>query len=57
MLHDASTQRYPAALLPLAPARLSPLIEELVSALSQRGTHVYLISGGFRQMIEVRAIC
>ncbi|CAN0378976.1 unnamed protein product [Scytosiphon promiscuus] len=34
------------------PPRLSPGISELVSALHERGVVVYLVSGGFRQMIE-----
>ncbi|CAM9463296.1 unnamed protein product [Ectocarpus sp. 4 AP-2014] len=33
------------------PPRLSPGISELVSALHERGVVVYLVSGGFRQMI------
>eukprot|EP00752_Nemacystus_decipiens_P007101 g6363.t1 len=34
------------------PPRLSPGISELVSTLHERGVVVYLVSGGFRQMIE-----
>ncbi|CAN0271296.1 unnamed protein product [Pylaiella littoralis] len=34
------------------PPRLSPGISELVTVLHDRGVVVYLISGGFRQMIE-----
>eukprot|EP00903_Cladosiphon_okamuranus_P013185 g12297.t1 len=34
------------------PPRLSPGISELVSVLHNRGVVVYLVSGGFRQMIE-----
>ncbi|CAI7750345.1 unnamed protein product [Closterium sp. NIES-54] len=34
------------------PPRLNPGIGELVRRLKARGTEVYLISGGFRQMIE-----
>ncbi|CAI5499843.1 unnamed protein product, partial [Closterium sp. Naga37s-1] len=34
------------------PPRLNPGIGELVKRLKARGTEVYLISGGFRQMIE-----
>lgn len=34
--------------------RLNPGIGDLVSKLHGRGTDVYLVSGGFRQMIEVR---
>ena len=33
------------------PPQLTPGIAELISTLEQRGTHVYLISGGFVQMI------
>jgi phosphoserine phosphatase len=33
--------------------RLSPGIEELVKKLEANNTTVYLISGGFRQMINV----
>ncbi|KAK8515862.1 hypothetical protein V6N13_096807 [Hibiscus sabdariffa] len=35
------------------PPRISPGIEELVKKLKSRNTDVYLISGGFRQMINV----
>jgi len=34
--------------------RLSPGIEELIQKLKANGIVVYLISGGFRQMIIVR---
>lgn len=34
------------------PPRLTPGIGELIRRLHGRGTHVYLVSGGFRQMIE-----
>eukprot|EP00475_Leptophrys_vorax_P001486 TRINITY_DN10818_c0_g1_i4.p1 TRINITY_DN10818_c0_g1~~TRINITY_DN10818_c0_g1_i4.p1 ORF type:complete len:256 (+),score=-22.22 TRINITY_DN10818_c0_g1_i4:55-822(+) len=34
------------------PPRLNPGIEELVKRIKSRGGEVYLISGGFRQMIE-----
>ena len=34
------------------PLRLTPGVAELVAALHRRGTHVYLVSGGFRLMIE-----
>lgn len=34
--------------------RLSPGIDELVKKLKENGKDVYLISGGFRQMINVR---
>ena len=34
------------------PPRLTPGIQELVRRLTARGTHVHLVSGGFRQMIE-----
>jgi len=33
--------------------RLSPGIEELIQKLKAKRKHVYLISGGFRQMINV----
>jgi phosphoserine phosphatase len=33
------------------PPRLTPGIAEVVALLQARGTHVYLVSGGFRQMI------
>jgi len=36
--------------------RLSPGIEELVQKLKANGIDVYLVSGGFRQMIIVRRI-
>eukprot|EP00271_Cylindrocystis_brebissonii_P005280 TRINITY_DN1724_c1_g1_i1.p1 TRINITY_DN1724_c1_g1~~TRINITY_DN1724_c1_g1_i1.p1 ORF type:complete len:327 (-),score=54.15 TRINITY_DN1724_c1_g1_i1:652-1632(-) len=38
------------------PPRLNPGIEELVSALMASGKAVYLVSGGFRQMIEPAAV-
>ncbi|KAL3817247.1 hypothetical protein ACHAXA_009534 [Cyclostephanos tholiformis] len=34
------------------PLRLTPGVSDLISALHERGTHVYLVSGGFRLMIE-----
>ena len=34
------------------PLRLTPGIDDLVKALHSRGKHVYLVSGGFRLMIE-----
>ena len=34
------------------PLRLTPGVADLVGALHRRGTHVYLVSGGFRLMIE-----
>ena len=34
------------------PVSLSPGINELIDTLQARGTHVYLVSGGFRQMIN-----
>lgn len=34
------------------PLRLSPGVDTLVTKLQQRGTDVYLVSGGFRLMIE-----
>jgi phosphoserine phosphatase len=33
------------------PPRLTPGVGELIRCLHARGTHVYLVSGGFRQMI------
>eukprot|EP00850_Spirogloea_muscicola_P005067 SM000022S07281 [mRNA] locus=s22:901995:903395:- [translate_table: standard] len=44
-----------AAFLEQHPPRLSPGIKELIAALEKRGTTVYLVSGGFRQMIEPAA--
>ena len=41
-----------AAFLAARPPRLSPGIADLVAALSQRGTAVFLVSGGFTQMIH-----
>ncbi|KAK8963141.1 hypothetical protein KSP40_PGU006186 [Platanthera guangdongensis] len=38
------------------PPRLSPGIAELINKLKASNTHVYLISGGFRQMIEPVAL-
>ncbi|KAJ3675562.1 hypothetical protein LUZ60_004604 [Juncus effusus] len=38
------------------PPRISPGIAELISKLRANGTDVYLVSGGFRQMIEPVAI-
>ena len=34
------------------PFQLTPGIQDLIQALHERNTHVYLVSGGFRQMIE-----
>jgi phosphoserine phosphatase len=34
------------------PLQLSPGLAELFDTLRERGTHVYLVSGGFRQMIN-----
>ena len=34
------------------PLQLSPGVDRLIASLSKRGTHVYLVSGGFRIMIE-----
>ncbi|KAJ4762063.1 hypothetical protein LUZ62_072438 [Rhynchospora pubera] len=34
------------------PPRISPGIAELITKLKENGTNVYLVSGGFRQMIE-----
>lgn len=33
------------------PPRLTPGVADLIAALTARGTHVYLVSGGFREMI------
>ena len=41
-----------AACLRAHPPRLTPGIGELIRRLVGRGTHVYLVSGGFRQMID-----
>ena len=41
-----------ASCLEKHPLKLSPGIDKLVDALHKRGTHVYLVSGGFRLMIE-----
>lgn len=38
------------------PLRLTPGMAELARALQSRGTHVYLVSGGFRQMIAPAAL-
>jgi len=40
------------AFLSARPPRLSPGVGRLVAALRARGTEVYLVSGGFRQMIH-----
>jgi len=37
------------------PLRLTPGMAELAATLQRRGTHVYLVSGGFRQMIAPAA--
>ncbi|KAL2644209.1 hypothetical protein R1flu_011796 [Riccia fluitans] len=42
-------------LLASKPPRLSPGIKDLVNKLHSKGKHVYLVSGGFRQMIEPAA--
>ncbi|BBN01816.1 phosphoserine phosphatase [Marchantia polymorpha subsp. ruderalis] len=44
-----------AKLLASKPPRLSTGIKDLVNKLHSKGTHVYLVSGGFRQMIEPAA--
>lgn len=44
-----------ASFLQQHPPRLSPGIKELVAELTARGKDVYLVSGGFRQMIEPAA--
>jgi phosphoserine phosphatase len=36
------------------PFKLTPKISELIHCLHARGTYVYLVSGGFRQMINVQ---
>ncbi|KAL9191448.1 hypothetical protein ACHAXT_001154 [Thalassiosira profunda] len=41
-----------AACLEKHPLRLSPGVDKLVDALHKRGTDVFLVSGGFRLMIE-----
>ena len=41
-----------ASCLKKHPLRLSPGVDRLVGELQERGTHVYLVSGGFRLMIE-----
>ena len=41
-----------AGILKDHPVVLSPGILDLIDALHARGTHVFLVSGGFRQMIE-----
>ncbi|XP_002972198.2 phosphoserine phosphatase, chloroplastic [Selaginella moellendorffii] len=38
------------------PPKLTPGIRELVEKVHSRGTQVYLVSGGFRQMIEPAAV-
>lgn len=40
------------ACLQAHPPRLTPGVAQLIDALQKRGTHVYLVSGGFRQMID-----
>mmetsp|Transcript_18444 Transcript_18444/g.51661 ORF Transcript_18444/g.51661 Transcript_18444/m.51661 type:complete len:92 (+) Transcript_18444:735-1010(+) len=40
------------AFLDSHPPQLSPGIEDLVAALHTRGKKVFLVSGGFRQIIE-----
>ncbi|KAL3697411.1 hypothetical protein R1sor_011487 [Riccia sorocarpa] len=44
-----------ANLLARKPPRLSPGIKDLVDKLHSKDKHVYLVSGGFRQMIEPAA--
>lgn len=41
-----------AACLAAHPPRLTPGIADLIAALTARGTHVYLVSGGFTEMIR-----
>jgi len=43
-------------LLVKSPSELTPGIAEVVRLLRERGTHVYLVSGGFRQMINPVAV-
>jgi len=45
------SQQFMANCLKAHPPRLTPGISELISKLEHRGTHVYLISGGFTHMI------
>jgi phosphoserine phosphatase len=40
-----------AACLAAHPPRLTPGVADLIAALTARGTHVYLVSGGFSEMI------
>ena len=40
--------------LEVHPPRLTPGIETLISRLQAKGVHVYLISGGFRQVTDIR---
>lgn len=46
-----------AACLENHPLRLSPGVDKLVEVLQKRGTDVFLVSGGFRLMIEPVAEC
>ncbi|XP_061417942.1 phosphoserine phosphatase [Lethenteron reissneri] len=42
-----------AELLQVKPPQLTPGIRELVSCLQRRGAHVFLVSGGFRCLVEI----
>ncbi|XP_052886934.1 phosphoglycerate kinase-like [Gossypium arboreum] len=53
MIGDGATDLEPSSLFFLLISRISLDIEELVKKLKVRNTDVYLISGGFRQMINV----
>eukprot|EP00808_Paulinella_micropora_P018856 g81782.t1 len=48
----APSQQQIDACLRRHPLTLTPGVEELIRLLQTRGTHVYLVSGGFRQMIH-----
>jgi phosphoserine phosphatase len=41
-----------ASCLAAHPPRLTPGVADLIAALTARGTHVYLVSGGFTEMIH-----
>ncbi|XP_052882766.1 phosphoserine phosphatase, chloroplastic-like [Gossypium arboreum] len=53
MIGDGATDLEPSSFFFLLISRISPGIEELVKKLKARNTDVYLISGGFRQMINI----
>ena len=46
------TQQQVAEMLERQPLQLTPGVADLIGALHRRSRHVYLVSGGFRQMIE-----